>query len=347
MPKISVIIPVYNLEKYIYECLESLRNQTFNDFEAIIINDGSTDKSLEIIQRFIDIDSRFRCITIVNSGQLLARKVGLELSEGKYLSFLDGDDFVSKEWLKTLFLNIEKENADISIIGYDLYFEDNNSYIKMSDTHNRFVVKGKEVLSEWISARTFEGVLWDKLFRKELFNNLEMTRSTNYMEDILIINQFIENVKVLTYSGKPLYHYRQRMTSTVHESFKLTDFEAVDIIHDMVDLAEDDGDLRNLAYTRLAKTILSIFRKMNKTDIKNNKNKILSLLTCMQESKKNNHIKFDSMINNLILDGMLITKRVYFLSRLQAFLISLKYYFRKNIFKITVGLRGERDARVY
>ncbi|WP_010006970.1 glycosyltransferase family 2 protein [Leuconostoc fallax] len=195
MPRISVIIPIYNTEEYIYECLESLRKQTFTDFEAIIVNDGSTDRSLNIIQNFITMDARFQCITIVNSGQLLARKTGIELSKGEYITFLDGDDFVSKEWLDTLLVNIEREKSDISIIGYNLYFDNGNKYIRMSNPKLSFTSAGDEILEEWISAKHFEGFLNDKMFKKNLFSHIIWPKNIRYLEDIALLNQIIVKAK--------------------------------------------------------------------------------------------------------------------------------------------------------
>ena len=120
MPKVSVIIPVYNTSKYLNQCLESIQNQTFTDFEAICINDGSTDSSLEILKEFASKDDRFIIINKKNEGQGIARNLGIQQANGEYIIFIDSDDWLETEGLEKAYKKIKEDSADILI--FDFYF---------------------------------------------------------------------------------------------------------------------------------------------------------------------------------------------------------------------------------
>ena len=115
MVAISIVIPVYNIEKYLKECLDSLVNQTFKDFEVICVNDGSKDKSLDILNEYAKKDSRFIVVTQENGGSGSARNNGLSRARGKYVQFLDGDDYFEPELLEKLYNLAEKYQANISV----------------------------------------------------------------------------------------------------------------------------------------------------------------------------------------------------------------------------------------
>lgn len=118
MSKVSIIIPVYNVEKYLQKCLDSVQAQTFTDFEAICVNDGSTDGSAEILQRYAFQDQRFKIITTVNGGLSSARNTGLKHAEGEYIYFMDSDDFIHNRLLETALSFAEGFQADMVSFGF-------------------------------------------------------------------------------------------------------------------------------------------------------------------------------------------------------------------------------------
>lgn len=122
-PKISVIIPVYNAEKYLKECLGSILNNTLKDIEVICVDDGSTDNSLKMLKEYSEHDKRIRILTQENSGAAIARNAGIEAAEGQYLYFLDSDDFVDNNIFEKLYKQITKYNADICLCGRKNYDE--------------------------------------------------------------------------------------------------------------------------------------------------------------------------------------------------------------------------------
>ena len=117
MDKISIILPVYNVEKYVEKCLNSIKNQDYKNFEAIIVDDGSKDKSVEIIENFIKKDGRFKLYHKENGGLSDARNFGMNFVTGKFVIFIDSDDYIENKMLTTLYENITKEQADVYICG--------------------------------------------------------------------------------------------------------------------------------------------------------------------------------------------------------------------------------------
>ena len=114
MKKVSVIVPVYNVEKYLSRCLESLINQSLKDIEIICINDGSTDNSLQILKQFAYKDNRIKIINQTNSGQSVARNKGLAIASGKYIGFVDSDDWIDNDYYEKMFETIERTNSDFA-----------------------------------------------------------------------------------------------------------------------------------------------------------------------------------------------------------------------------------------
>ena len=126
MPLISIIIPVYNTEKYLRKCLASVCAQTLKDIEIIVVNDGSTDGSLSIIEEYVAKDKRIKLINEENSGQSSARNLGIEIATGQYIGFVDSDDWIEKEMFEKLFAAAEKEKADVAICNFNVVYEDEN-----------------------------------------------------------------------------------------------------------------------------------------------------------------------------------------------------------------------------
>ncbi len=142
---VSVIIPAYNVEKYIWKCLESLSRQTCRDFEAIVVVDGATDNTFALCERFAQTDSRFVVLTRENGGLAIARNTGLDRARGEYISFVDADDYVSPDFLQTLLDGLMQNDCDISACGYVLE-EDNGSEIYRTNLAER-LLESKDFLN--------------------------------------------------------------------------------------------------------------------------------------------------------------------------------------------------------
>lgn len=204
-PKISIIVPVYNVEKYLPKCIESILNQSFKNFELILINDGSTDKSGEICNKYSEIDKRIKVIHNKNIGLAGTRNVGLKISKGEYIGFIDSDDYISEDMFKLLYNSCIEENSDISTIGI---CEVDENYAKI----NEFIpkdIKFSELLKRAHAC--------NKLYKKSLFiqNNL-FYKEGRYYEDLELIPKIFILAKKISYVNHIGYFYLQRSNSITH-----------------------------------------------------------------------------------------------------------------------------------
>jgi len=145
---VSIIVPVYNTEKYIRQCLDSILNQTYQNFECLLINDGSSDNSADICREYVAKDARFRYFEKENGGVSSARNLGMERSGGAYITFIDSDDWLENDALQLLHGALKKENADISIGRYNCYDESRYQYLfyDSNPDDSLEVIEGKEII---------------------------------------------------------------------------------------------------------------------------------------------------------------------------------------------------------
>ena len=161
MSKISIIIPVYNAEKYLEMSLNSVRNQTFTDYEVICMNDGSTDKSLQILKKIAKQDNRFKIYNQSNSGGSIARNNAIKKASGKYVAFLDNDDIYHPNYLEILFHNIENYKADVSCCSY-IRFE-GDEYYKFNqdnDIKKHIFVSENPFIDKFKRKKKIETLMW-------------------------------------------------------------------------------------------------------------------------------------------------------------------------------------------
>ena len=202
--KISIIIPVYNVAKYLGEALDSVINQTYTNWEAICVNDGSTDNSLEILNEYANKDSRFIIINQENRGVSNARNTALEKVTGKYIMFLDSDDFFKKEALETALKTIQSQNVDICVFGYEQLV--NNELIK--SYRSKLIEKtiGENLAPDF----TVYLFLWSKIYRTDFIKkyNLRFEEDQHTAEDVIFMYETIFNGATHGLLNKQLYVYR-------------------------------------------------------------------------------------------------------------------------------------------
>ncbi|RXJ66612.1 hypothetical protein CRV08_12340 [Halarcobacter ebronensis] len=204
-PLISVIIPVYNIEDYIYKCLTSILSQSLENIEIIIVNDGSTDKSLEIINRTIRNDKRCLILNQDNQGLSAARNNGLTISKADYVIFIDGDDFINKDMLLKMYHKIVKEEADIVVCQFQKVFPDGKIEIIEEPEEQNF--------NNILSSKLFS-VAWNKLYKRSLFLDNKIYYPNNiYHEDIATTFKLYFFSKKIIYIKESLYNWVQRKAS--------------------------------------------------------------------------------------------------------------------------------------
>ena len=212
-PAISLIMPIYNVKKYLKEALDSVVNQTFKDFEVLIINDGSTDGSDEIAKRYVKEHKNFRFINQVHVGAGPARNLGIENAKGEYIAFLDSDDYLSKNYLEILYNNAVKTGADISYCNFTFYFENSGYKLYMPLTARNCVLSGEVALKKLMLDVKIHHFPWNKLCKRSLFIDNNVYFSNIYFEDIAVSPQIFYYSKKVVITSKSLYYYRRRSGS--------------------------------------------------------------------------------------------------------------------------------------
>lgn len=226
--KVSIIIPVYNTEKYLRRCIDSILKQTLNEIEIIIINDASSDNSNSLLRDLLKKDERIVVISNKsNRGALASRLIGCERARGVYLGFVDSDDYVEQKMYEKLYLAAIKNNADIVCSDYFMHVASNsihkNSGIPRKMPSELF---GKDIFEKFLSREIFH-VLWNKLFHHSLYNKCkpffnDINYTINVTEDMVHCLPMTYYAKHMIYINKPLYHYLYRESS----SLNLIDFDS-------------------------------------------------------------------------------------------------------------------------
>lgn len=218
--KISVIVPVYNTEKYLSKCINSLVNQTLKDIEIIFIDDGSTDNSKNIIQEYAKNDKRIKYFYKENGGQATARNLGLEKAIGEYILFIDSDDFIDKNMLNIMYNIAKSNNLDIVYSDYYIYYSEDNKKIEKSVK----IKTNNDIINYILSAPS----PCNKLFRRDFLieQRFKFPEGIIY-EDFASIPALGINDPKIEYIEKPLYYYVQSENSTMRNTEYKPKFENI------------------------------------------------------------------------------------------------------------------------
>ena len=213
---ISIIVPIYNVEKYLRMCLDSIEQQTYSNIEVLLINDGSPDSSGEICQEYVARDSRFHYFEKENGGLSDARNYGIERSNGMYLTFVDSDDWLSLTYVEDLYQAAIRNDADTVVSHYTIYNEsDRNYYVHIWDDYYEKTCTGEELVLE-LPSLELNGYIyitsWGILFKKELFNNIRFPKGKVIEDSRTNYKLFFRSNKV-AYLHKEIYYHREGIES--------------------------------------------------------------------------------------------------------------------------------------
>lgn len=222
MIKISVIIPVYNVEKYIEKCINSVIYQSYSNLEIIIVDDGSIDHSGIMCDEYSKLDERIKVIHKPNGGLSSARNVGINESCGEYLSFIDSDDWIEIDMLQKLIDACITNASDIAMCGRFRVVEDE---VTDDNTQSSVVVWNKnEAIERLLTWTNIDHSVCDKIFRKELFNNLRFPEN-RYYEDMFVTCKLLYRANNVVHIGESKYYYLNRIDSITHEEFSPKRFD--------------------------------------------------------------------------------------------------------------------------
>ena len=323
---ISVIVPIYNVEKYLKKCIESLLNQTYNNYEIILIDDGSTDNSSKICDMYSN-NKKIRIIHKRNGGLSSARNYGINIARGKYISFVDSDDFVESDFLESLYYGLTNSGKSISACGVFRYYSKN--IIKPYTIEKISLTINKEDAHKYAYIIGYYDVsMWNKLFDRKLFEDIRFPINRK-SEDVFILYKLIEKSNGIYYNSNPKYYYRKRPNSISSSN---------EINYDIIDATNEARDYyikNNYKEALLYSTRYLLFAYIG----------IYNIYLCKKKNCFNERENIRKKA--LYLKKMINYKYLRFQRRIQLFLfLKCKYIYNiiyKFYYKTQRKIRGERN----
>ncbi|MEI3337525.1 MAG: glycosyltransferase family 2 protein [Clostridium sp.] len=266
---ISVIIPVYNVENYIEKCIYSVINQSYKNLEIILVDDGSTDKSGVLCDKYEKIDKRIKVIHKENGGLSSARNMGLDCANGEYIMFLDSDDFVETTILQELYSLCYKNNVEISICNYK-YINNDKEEANDKEENAEYIYDNIEKFHKMFFEGKFFWMAWGKLYKRRVFNNFRFKENQIY-EDFYLIPRIILNTSKVAYTTKSLYYYTIREESIMGKSKYKINKDLIYIINENVDYFKKQCKINEQKKVCILGIILHGFQKRCVIQLKDEK----------------------------------------------------------------------------
>ena len=213
--KVSIIIPAYNVEKYLDRCLKSIQEQTFRDLEVILVDDGSTDRSGEICDRFAGENQCAKVIHQKNQGQSAARNAGIEAATGDAFFFLDSDDYISRDCIQKCAELLCTKNADVAVIKMVNVSESMNKEIMVNTSNSEIILSPEQAIEASLYQWYFDGSVGGKLYKRAVIGDIRFPAGC-LSEDLATFHLFMSNAKIIVWINQIGYYYRQRDNSTMH-----------------------------------------------------------------------------------------------------------------------------------
>lgn len=231
--KVSIIVPVYNVEKYLNKCIDSILSQTFEDYELILVDDGSTDSSSQICDEYSRKDNRITVVHKKNGGSSSARNAGLDIAKGKYISFIDSDDYIDNRYIEILYRDIFNNKAEISICE-NIMFKKYVEKIPESINTNINILSSKNaLLNLYGKNRMTYVIVWGKMYKKSLFNNIRFPLNKINEDSFIIYKLYLKSEKII-YNSSKLYFYRQTENSIMNKKFTKKNFDDLEAFEEQI-----------------------------------------------------------------------------------------------------------------
>lgn len=222
-PLISVVVPIYNVERYLGACIDSILAQTYKKLEIILVDDGSPDGCGKICDKYAEKDNRIIVIHQKNKGLSGARNSGIDIAKGQYIGFVDSDDTIEPQMFEVLLKNMQNNGAKISICGRKIIDEEGNVSVKKYARQGMLVLNGKEAIVEMNSHMSFDMAAWDKLYDISLWKEIRYPEG-KLSEDFFVIYRLLDNAKKVVWTSEPLYRYLLRNNSISRNTVIKQDF---------------------------------------------------------------------------------------------------------------------------
>ena len=258
---ISVVVPIYNVEKYIRKCIDSIKKQTYRNIEIILVDDGSPDKCGEICDEYAESDKRIKVIHKRNGGLSDARNVGIDIAKGKYITFVDSDDYVEEDYVMYLYSLIKKYNTEMSICSY--YVEDyKNKRIDLGAKYQEKALEKIECISRMLCENGFAVSAWAKMYNLELFQDIRYPVG-KLCEDNGTTYKLIEQCDLIAYGNESKYIYIKREDSIMNSKFSKKKLDLIELTDKMAeDLYPKFPELQDVVIKRKIQSRFSIIRQI-------------------------------------------------------------------------------------
>ncbi len=259
---ISVVVPIYNVEKYLNRCIDSILSQEYENIEIILVNDGSTDNSGKICDDYIKKDSRIKVIHKENGGLSDARNFGMEKAMGEYIAFIDSDDYIRKDYISTLYNMCITNKAEIAQCSFERITDSQTTNeIKVEKTIENMT--GIEAIKNIFKEKYVEyTVAWNKLYKKSLFENIKYPKGKLHEDEATTYKLFYEAKKV-SVTNEKLYYYYIRQNSITNEKFTLKKLDYIYELEEQLKFFKDrnEEDIYLEVYYRYSRSLLLFYFK--------------------------------------------------------------------------------------
>lgn len=270
---ISVIIPVYNQSKYLKRCLDSVLNQSFNQLEIILINDGSTDESPQLCDEFAKKDDRITVIHQNNGGVSNARNSGLKIARGEYVHFMDSDDFLDDGFYNDLYNLAQSREADIICSEYYQEYRDKKGeFFLNTNATEQLTMTRNEAIVALLSGKRVSYSTCDKLFKRNIIADIKFNEHISHNEDFLFVYEAVKRISRLFYTSHAYFHYCHNPKSAIRTSFNHKRMTAIDV-HEIVleDIKHNITGLYKEARTTYCKVAIYTRKLMEKAGYNDSK----------------------------------------------------------------------------
>lgn len=275
---ISVVIPIYNVEKLIARCVDSVINQTYKNLEIILVDDGSPDACPEICDDYAKKDARVRVIHKQNGGLSSARNAGIAAATGEYITFIDSDDFVNPDYVQTLYTSICEDETSLAISSHRAVY-DNGTVIDRSN-NRRCTLSSQDALKCVLYDDGIDVSAWAKLYKLELFSDIKYPEGRLY-EDAATTYKLIDKAGKVSLDSKVIYNYMIRSTSIAAGAFSPKKMDLITSTREMCDYIKNKyPELEKAANRRLVYAYLSTLSQLaqSKTAFPNEQKELMSFL---------------------------------------------------------------------
>jgi len=278
-PEISIIVPVFNSSAYLKKCLDSILTQTFEDFELILVDDGSPDNCGEICEEYAEKDNRIIIIHKKNGGQSSARNAGLDVAKGDYIGFVDSDDWIEPDMYETLYDICIVNNCDIANCSSIIHYKERKV---INGGHSLITHNTKEAMKVMLWGELYDEVVWTKLIKKNIFNDLRFPEGIMY-EDTALTYKLIHKSTKICCIGAPKYNYLKRENSTMDHAIKNISIDRVIIYEKMSKfMSIHYPEVNDIVALKLANSSMVVLNLISKSDefkkYKNNYYKVARIL---------------------------------------------------------------------